>query len=30
MKYGFTNLGRFSVQYKELIGELPSHTLRRR
>ncbi|MBR7888202.1 AraC family transcriptional regulator [Marinomonas sp. A79] len=28
LKYGFTNLGRFSAQYREQIGELPSHTLR--
>ena len=28
MKYGFTNLGRFSAQYREHIGELPSQTLR--
>ncbi|SEF99523.1 AraC-type DNA-binding protein [Marinobacterium lutimaris] len=29
MKYGFTNLGRFSAQYRDHIGELPSETLRR-
>ncbi|GGB84950.1 transcriptional regulator [Marinobacterium zhoushanense] len=29
LKYGFTNLGRFSAQYREYIGELPSETLRR-
>ncbi|MBV1790742.1 AraC family transcriptional regulator [Marinobacterium sp. D7] len=29
LKYGFTNLGRFSAQYREHIGELPSETLRR-
>lgn len=29
LKYGFTNLGRFSSYYKEHIGELPSETLRR-
>ncbi|SBS33443.1 Exoenzyme S synthesis regulatory protein ExsA [Marinomonas aquimarina] len=28
MKYGFTNLGRFSAQYRDHIGELPSQTLR--
>jgi len=28
LKYGFTNLGRFSAQYREQIGELPSQTLR--
>lgn len=28
LKYGFTNLGRFSAQYREHIGELPSETLR--
>lgn len=28
LKYGFTNLGRFSAQYRDHIGELPSHTLR--
>ncbi|NLQ17042.1 AraC family transcriptional regulator [Marinomonas sp. M1K-6] len=28
LKYGFTNLGRFSAQYREQIGELPSKTLR--
>ncbi|MCB5163044.1 AraC family transcriptional regulator [Marinomonas algarum] len=27
LKYGFTNLGRFSSQYREYIGELPSQTL---
>lgn len=29
LKYGFTNLGRFSAQYRAYIGELPSETLRR-
>ncbi|WP_432695987.1 AraC family transcriptional regulator [Marinobacterium sp. YM272] len=29
LKYGFTNLGRFSAQYRDHIGELPSETLRR-
>lgn len=29
LKYGFTNLGRFSAHYREYIGELPSETLRR-
>lgn len=29
LKYGFTNLGRFSAQYRAHIGELPSETLRR-
>ncbi|MCB5162359.1 AraC family transcriptional regulator [Marinomonas algarum] len=28
LKYGFTNLGRFSAQYRKQIGELPSQTLR--
>lgn len=28
MKYGFTNLGRFSAQYRDHIGELPSQTLK--
>ena len=28
LEYGFTNLGRFSAQYREQIGELPSQTLR--
>jgi AraC-like DNA-binding protein len=28
LKYGFTNLGRFSAQYRDQIGELPSQTLR--
>lgn len=28
LKYGFTNLGRFSAQYRDYIGELPSQTLR--
>lgn len=28
LKYGFTNLGRFSAHYREQIGELPSQTLR--
>lgn len=28
LKYGFTNLGRFSAQYREHVGELPSQTLR--
>ncbi len=27
--YGFTNLGRFSRQYMDYFGELPSHTFRR-
>lgn len=27
--YGFSNLGRFSRQYRQQVGELPSHTLRR-
>ena len=29
-KYGFSELGRFSVQYREMYGENPSATLRRR
>lgn len=29
MSLGFTNPGRFSVAYRELFGESPSHTLRR-
>ncbi|NVK43701.1 MAG: AraC family transcriptional regulator [Oceanospirillaceae bacterium] len=29
LKYGFSNLSRFSVYYREHIGELPSDTLRR-
>lgn len=28
--WGFSELGRFSVQYRELFGERPSETLRRR
>lgn len=27
--YGFSNLGRFSRQYRDYFGELPSHTFRR-
>jgi len=30
LKYGFSNPGRFSQQYKAYMGELPSQTLRRR
>lgn len=29
MRYGFTELGRFSVQYRQLFGESPSVTLQR-
>ena len=29
-KFDFTNLGRFSEQYKRTFGELPSVALRRR
>ena len=29
-KYGFSELGRFSVQYREVYGATPSATLRRR
>lgn len=29
LKYGFTNLGRFSAQYRNYVGELPSETLKR-
>lgn len=29
MDFGFTHLGRFSSEYKQLFGELPSETLRR-
>ncbi|TCK04299.1 helix-turn-helix transcriptional regulator [Marinobacterium mangrovicola] len=29
-KYGFSNPGRFSQQYKEYFGELPSQTMRKR
>lgn len=29
MKYGFTELGRFSVRYRELFGQRPSDTLHR-
>jgi len=27
LKYGYMHLGRFSQKYKEIFGELPSHTL---
>jgi len=30
MDFGFTHLGRFSSDYKQLFGELPSETLRRK
>lgn len=30
MKWGFTQLGRFSVEYKKIYGESPSETLNRR
>jgi AraC-like DNA-binding protein len=28
-KWGFTQLGRFSVTYKEVYGESPSETMKR-
>ena len=30
LKWGFSNLGRFSVSYRRLFGESPSETLKRR
>ncbi|MBV1790728.1 AraC family transcriptional regulator [Marinobacterium sp. D7] len=30
LKYGFSNPGRFSQQYKAYVGELPSQTLKKR
>lgn len=29
LRFGFGNLGRFAVEYRQLFGESPSHTLRR-
>jgi len=29
-KWGFTHMGRFSVEYRKRFGESPSETLRRR
>jgi AraC-like DNA-binding protein len=29
LSFGFGNLGRFAVEYRQLFGESPSHTLRR-
>ena len=29
LTYGFSHLGQFSRDYKQLFGELPSETLRR-
>ena len=28
IKYGFTELGRFSVRYRQMFGDLPSETLK--
>ena len=28
--WGFTHLGRFSIEYRKLFGEAPSHTAGRR
>ena len=30
LRFGFSNLGRFAVEYRQLFGESPSHTLRGR